>query len=34
MRSGVANQRPAADVGWGVLFAFQHPRPGAAPAER
>jgi hypothetical protein len=33
MSSG-ANERPGADAGWRVLFAFGHPRPHAAQAKR
>src|ERR1043165_1888483 len=31
---GAANERPGADAGWRVLFAFGGPRPRAAHAER
>ena len=28
------NERPGADAGWRIPFAFGHPRPRAAQAER
>ena len=32
--TGRSNERPGADAGWRVLFAFESPRSRAAQAER